>query len=160
MIGARSTGVSFCSVSSARGPWIAICAYAVARVFDGAIELVVRGDVLVILVLIGRVHAQEEMIVGDLVDQDVVDETAVLVEQPGIVRLADLQLRGGVGRDVIDQLQRFRPANFDLAHVADVEQAHALAHGVVLIDDAGVVDRHVPAAEIDHLRAHSAMGRR
>ncbi len=86
-----------------------------------------RGDMLVVFVLIGRVDAQEEMIVGDLVDQDVVDESAVLVQQARIMRLADLQLRRRVGRDVIDQFQRLRSANFDLAHVADVEQAHAAA---------------------------------
>ena len=56
------------------------------------------------------------MIVGDFVDQDVVDEAAVLVEQAGVVRLAGLQLASGVGGDVIDQLAalparglRFRP---------------------------------------------------
>jgi hypothetical protein len=50
-------------------------------------------DVLEILLLIRRVHAQEERIVGHLVHQNVVDETAVFVEQARIVRLADLQPR-------------------------------------------------------------------
>ena len=99
------------------------------------------------------------MIVGDLVDQDVVDESAVLVEQAGVLRLADLQLVDGVGGDEIGELGGFRPANFDLAHVADIEEADRVAHGVVLVDDAGVLDGHVPAAEIDHLRAQGAMDR-
>ena len=44
----------------------------------------------------------------------------------------------------------FRPANLDLAHVADIEQSDRRPHGVVLVDNARVLDRHVPAAEIDH----------
>jgi hypothetical protein len=54
------------------------------------VEAVVRADVLEILLLVGGVDAQEEMVVGHFVDQDVVHEPAVLVEQAGIMRLADL----------------------------------------------------------------------
>ena len=57
-------------------------------------NLFVRDDVLEILILIRSVDADEVVIVGDLVHQDVVDESAMLVEQPGVLRLADLQLRG------------------------------------------------------------------
>ena len=54
------------------------------------------------------------------------------------------------------------PGQPDVAHVADVEDADAGAHGHVLGDDAaadgcGIFDRHVPAVEFDHLRAHLAM---
>ncbi len=86
------------------GPWIGDLRVAVAGEFHLRVEAVVRADVLEILVLIRRVDAQEEMIVRDFVDQDVVDESAVLVEQPGIVRLADFELGGVVGGDEIDQL--------------------------------------------------------
>jgi hypothetical protein len=37
--------------------------------------------------------------------------------------------------------------------VRNVEEAHALAHGAVLLEDARVLDRHLPAAEVDHARA-------
>ena len=40
----------------------------------------------------------------------------------------------------------------------DVEDADAGAHGHVLGDEAGVFDRHVPAAEVDHLGAEAAVG--
>ncbi len=115
-----------------------------------AIESVVRQDVFEIFLLVGRIHAEEVGIVSYLVDQNVVDETAVFVEQAGVVGLADGKTRGGVGGDVIHQFQRFGTADFDLAHVADIEQPNRVAHGVVFIHDAGVLDRHVPAAEIDH----------
>ena len=50
-------------------------------VFYLAVELVIAGDVLIILILIGGIHAQEKMIVRHLMHQDVIHETAVLVEQ-------------------------------------------------------------------------------
>ena len=67
--------------------------------------------------------------------------------------------RGVVRGDVLDRLQRVAAGDFDLAHVADVEQPGARAHRHVLVGDAGVFDRHVPAAELDHPRAERAMSR-
>ena len=40
-----------------------------------------------------------------------------------------------------------------------VEHAGVAAHLVVLVDLRAVVDRHVPAAEVDHLGAERAVGR-
>ncbi len=99
------------------------------------------------------------MVVVDLVHQDVVDEPAVAIQQAGVVRLADLQLGGVVGGNIIDELQRIRAADFDLAHVADVKNAGGAADGVVLLDDAGVLHGHVPAAKIDHFGAELTMDR-
>ena len=90
-------------------------------------------------------------------DQNVVDETAVLVEQAGILRLPELQFRDGVGGDGVGELGGLGPANFDLAHVADVEQADGAPDGVVLLEDPGILDGHVPAAEVDHPGAQGAM---
>src|SRR3546814_5635830 len=43
-------------------------------------------------------------------------------------------------------------------YVRDVEHAGIAAHLVVLLDLRTVVERHVPAAEVDHLRAEGAVG--
>jgi hypothetical protein len=48
-------------------------------------------------------------------------------------------------------------ADFDLTHVADIEQPDRRADGLVLVDDPGVLDRHVPTAEIHHLGAQPAV---
>ncbi len=50
-------------------------------------------DVLEVLLLVGGVDAQEIVVVGDFVDQDVVDESAVFVEQAGVLDLAGFQPR-------------------------------------------------------------------
>ena len=99
------------------------------------------------------------MVVGYFVDQDIVHEAAVIVEQAGVVRLADLQLPDAVGGDEIGELRRLRPADLDLAHVADIEEPGGGADGVVLVDDSGVLDGHVPASEIDHFGPQGAMNR-
>ena len=49
------------------------------------------------------------------------------------------------------------PVDVELAHVRDVEEADPLADGPVLLEDAGVLDRHLPAAEVDQLRAELAV---
>ena len=49
---------------------------------------------LEILVLIGGVDAEEVVVVGDFVNQDVVDEAAVIVEQAGVVGLAESSASG------------------------------------------------------------------
>ena len=51
------------------------------------------------------------------------------------------------------ELAHPRAARVDDAHVRDVEHAGVAAHRVVLLDLRAVVDRHVPAAEIDHAGA-------
>ena len=45
---------------------------------------------------------------------------------------------------------RLRPLDLDLAHVRDVEDAGVGANGAVLLDDALVLDGHLPAGERNH----------
>ena len=94
------------------------------------------------------------MIAGDLVDQNVVEESAVAIEKSRVVCLPSLEFGRSVGGNVIHQLQRLRAAHFDLAHVAHVEYADALAHGAMFLEHARVLDGHVPSGEIDHLCSH------
>src|SRR5579885_1030339 len=130
---------------------------AVGGELDGGREAVMCADVLEILFLIAGVDAEEEVIVRDLVDEDVVDEAAVLVEKAGVVGLAGFELVDCVGGEEIGEARGVRAADLDFAHVADVEYANAGADGVVLLDDAGVLHGHIPAAEIDHSGAQRAV---
>ncbi len=58
-------------------------------------------------------------------------------------------LRGG---------ERLRAVDGHLAHVADVEDADAVADRGVLLEDAPVLHRHVPARELDHAGAGFEVG--
>ena len=82
---------------------------------------------------------------GEAIDQQVVHEGALRRQQAGVLRLPDLQLRRVVARDALDGGQRVLAGDFDLAHVADVEEAGARADGHVLRDDARSTRRACPS---------------
>ena len=62
-------------------------------------------------------------------------------------------LRDVVGEQPLQQRERAGAARLDLAHVRDVEDPARLAHRQVLLADALVLDRHLPAGELHELRA-------
>src|SRR5262249_54863740 len=59
--------------------------------------------------------------------------------------------------NVFDSGQRPWPGESDITHVADVKNAYTGAYGQVLGDNAGVLNRHIPAVELDHFCAQLAM---
>ena len=83
--------------------------------------------------LIGSIHADKEVILRDFMNQNVINETAMLIKQSGVVGLPYLQLSGVVSRDVIDQFACFRPTDLNLAHMADIEDPGCRANGVVFL---------------------------
>ena len=112
-----------------------------------------------VLVAGGRVHHQAEPVLGHEIDDQVVDHPALRVEHAGVQRLARLlQLVDVVRHQVAQEFTDAGAGEVDHGHVRDVEHAGRLAHQVVLVELRTVVDRHVPAAEIDHLRAERAVG--
>jgi hypothetical protein len=103
-------------------------------------------------------HQAEPVLVHEI-DDEVVDDAAGLVQHAGIQRLAgDLQLVDVVGHQPAQEGADVGATDVDRQHVRDVEQAAARTHRVVFLDLRAVVDRHVPAAEVDHLGAEFAMG--
>ena len=72
--------------------------------------------------------------------------------------LANGKLRGVVHAELLDGIERAGAAELDVAHVRDIEEADGGADGHMLGRDAGVFDRHVPSAEVDHLGFADAMG--
>jgi len=85
-----------------------------------------------------------------------------------LLRIAGMLIVGMAGMNnctttsCTDCCQRLRPCQADIAHVADVENAHARSHRIVLGHDPAhgrVFDRHLPAIKFDHFGAHLAMDR-
>jgi len=98
------------------------------------------------------VHHHQEIVGRQAVDEKIVDVGAALGQQAAVVRPARRQPRHVVRRQGLQQGLRARAAQADLAHVRDVEQPGGGAHGAMLLDDAGILDRHLPAGEADHAR--------
>ena len=97
-----------------------------------------------------RVHDEQEVIGGQAVHEQVVDERPVRHHEARVLRLADAQPGRVVARDPLNRCERVGAGDLDLAHVADVEQPRARSHGQVLVGDAGVLHRHVPAGKRHH----------
>src|SRR5882757_4906711 len=90
-------------------------------------------------------------------NQDVIDKRSLRIKHGRILRLTDGQLRCVIHRESLNRSQRARPAKLNIAHVADVEKPHRGADRHVLRGDAGVLDWHIPASEIDHFGAEPAV---
>ena len=111
-----------------------------------------------VLVAGGGIDHQAEEIVPEEVDDEIVDDAAALVEHAAVQGLAGvLQLVDVVGHQQAQEVAAARAFEIDHRHVGHVEHAGAAAHRVVLLDLGAVVDRHVPAGEVDHLRALAQM---
>ena len=103
-----------------------------------------------------RVGDEEHLVVVAVVGDQVVHHPAGgVVTAQRVLRLAGTHPSEVVGERGVDVRRRTRPAHHGLAEMADVEKADRLADGGVLLDDAaaGILDRHLPAAEVGHLRA-------
>ena len=112
------------------------------------------------ILVVGRgVHHHPEIVFGQEVGDQIVNHAAARVQHARIDRLARLlQLVDVVGQQVAQEFAAARAVQVHHGHVRHVEHAGGTAHGVVLLDLRTVVERHVPTAEIHHLRARGAMG--
>ena len=108
-------------------------------------------EVVPVLVAVGRVDDEEVLAVDEAVEVGVIDCAAGLGGHHRVLRLQQVEGFGVVGEHVLQEGRRAGAAQYEAAHVRDVEEAGAAAGGEVLGDDAArVLDRHVPAAEVDH----------
>ena len=104
------------------------------------------------------VDDEEEFLRLDLIDVEVVNRAAALVAHERVLALPGLQFADVIGQHAVEEFRRRAAAHHDFAHVRDVEQSGGGAHGVVLLQDAGVMERHFPAAEINQARAQFLVG--
>jgi len=96
------------------------------------------------------------------VHDDIIHKRSLGIEQRRILRLPQRQFRRIVHRNVLHGRQCLRACEANIAHVADVEDAHSGADNHMFGDDSAangrrIFDGHIPAVELDHLRAHLAM---
>ena len=110
-----------------------------------------------VLVGIRGVDTDEDAFGVDAVHDDVIDDAATGATQQRVLRLPIAQPVHIVDGEALHRGESARSADFDLSHVADVEEPGVRAHGRVLIENGGVLNRHLPAAEIDEAGAECTM---
>jgi hypothetical protein len=83
----------------------------------------------------------------------------LFIEHAGVKRLAgSVSLATSLASRPRSQRVASGASEVEGEHVRDVEHAGIAAHGVVLLDLRAVVDRHVPAGEVDHARTSGKVG--
>jgi len=105
-------------------------------------------------------HEHVGFVLFQAVDEEVVDDAAVLVGEAAVLGLAVGQFGGVVGGDALDEVEGMGSLEDELAHVADVEDAGIVPNGVMFVVDTAVGDRHVIAGEFGHFRAEGDVFRR
>lgn len=97
----------------------------------------------------GGVHDEEGLRLGEAVGDEVVNDAAVFLEHEGVLASAGEELGDVIGEEAVEPWEVIFPADEELAHVGDVENACGGADGGVLAQDGGVLHGHGPAAEGD-----------
>ena len=84
----------------------------------------------------------------------VVNGIAVDVGDDAVLRLIEVECKDVAGQDMLQKRDHVPAFDVDAAHMGNVEDAAVPAAVEMLGYDAvGVLDRHIPAAEVDHDRA-------
>ncbi len=111
---------------------------------------------------VGGVGDDQEPLGTEAVDDQVVDDAAVGCADHRILGPAYRQRRRIADQRISEPGARFFALDEELAHVGEIEQAGPGTHRSMLVEDAGVLDRHQPAGELHHLRAEGdvAIGQR
>ncbi len=112
-----------------------------------------RADLRGVAAGVRRVADDEEALRVEAVDVRVVDDTAVLVAEQGVMAAALGDLGDVVGDGAPQQALRIGADDEQAPHVRNIEDARALADGVVFFDDALVLHGHHPAGERHHTPA-------
>jgi hypothetical protein len=118
----------------------------------------VRADPRHVLLAVGGVHAQEQAVVAAAVGGDVVHDAALLVAEQRVADLVGLHVRDAAREQAVAAREGRAAGELEASHVRDVEEPGRLAHGGVLLEDAGVVDREGETGEVHHPRSPPHVG--
>ena len=102
-----------------------------------------------------RIDDQQIAVFADAIDDQIIDDAAAFIEQKGVLAFAHVEPLDVIGQQTVQPRRRAGAGDKKLPHVRDVEDAQAFPHRVMLVDDAGVLHGHRPAAKLDHPAAES-----
>ena len=123
-----------------------------SNVGDLHVELLGDGQQMSqILLGVGGVDHQQEVVFLEHVQVSIVDGIAILIGDDAVLGSVQLQSQHVAGQDILQELDTLGTFDQQTAHVGDVKQA-AVTAGVEMFgnDAGGILDGHFPTAEIHH----------
>ena len=107
-----------------------------------------------VLVDVAGVDDEEVLALFKAVQVRVVNGVAVRVRDDAVLRLVEVERKHVAGQNMLQERHLIGAFDVDPSHVGYVEDAAVTAAVEMLCDDAfGILDGHIPAAEVDHGRA-------
>ena len=100
-----------------------------------------------ILINIGGIDDEEEVVVAHLIDQQVVDSAAILIAHHTIIYLTHRSARYVVGKDVLHIAFSILATNRHFTHVTDVKESYLLTHCHVFWRNTCILNRHDKTAK-------------
>ena len=109
------------------------------------------GEPLEVDIVVRGIGDDQVLDVPGVVDDEVIDDVAVIVEHEGVLRLTEVRDLGKVvGQHPLQEVECLEPKDPKLGHVSDVEDACRSPDSPMLFDDPRVLNRHLPAGEWHH----------
>src|SRR5215217_7743174 len=99
------------------------------------------------------IYHQQVVVFVETIYNQVVDDPTSIVEQKSVMTHANIELVDVVGQHAIEPIARTSAVHDELGHVRNVEDTDIVPHCLMFLDDAGVLHRHKPATERNHLSA-------
>ena len=106
-----------------------------------------------IFVRAGGVHDEQKFLFFDTINDQIIDDSAALVQQKSVLPGADIELVDVVCEHGVEPFARAASFDDQLAHVRNVENPDIVSHGLMLLDDARVLHGHEPSRERHNFRA-------
>src|SRR5207245_5030849 len=84
---------------------------------------------------------------ADAIRDQIVDDSAGIVEQERVLTLADVQFLDAVGQHRVQPCGSAATANDELSHVRNVEDADVVSYRLMFLDNACVLNLPQPAGQ-------------
>jgi hypothetical protein len=106
-----------------------------------------------IFVGVRGIDDKQEVFGVEAIDEQVINDAALLVGQGGILHLIVIELGHIVGRQLLEQREGVIPDDFDFAHMRNVEETGSLAYRHMFGDRSAILHGHLPAGKVNHATA-------
>ena len=100
-----------------------------------------------VLVYIACIYHKEKFIVGHLVNEKVIDNTACRVQHHSIENFTIGSTCNIICKDIVYKRLALGACNQHLTHMRNIKNTTRLANSIMLLDNIAILDRHIKTSE-------------